>query len=87
MEGSYIMFIIGFILAKPLAILLISRPELVPTVRISVISVLVYPLSTALGSALLGFGDMKGSALIGVVFQSFRVVLSPLLIIFGLWCA
>ncbi|MEM0489248.1 MAG: flippase [Candidatus Bathyarchaeia archaeon] len=78
-----IMFAIGFILTEPLTSLLISRPEMAPIVRITLILVMVYPLSTAIGYALLGFGDMKGYAMIDVVRQAFRALLSPLLVILG----
>lgn len=80
---SLIMFAIGFILTEPLTSLLISRPEMAPIVRITLILVMVYPLSTAIGYALLGFGDMKGYAMIDVVRQAFRALLSPLLVILG----
>ncbi|MEM0253517.1 MAG: flippase [Candidatus Bathyarchaeia archaeon] len=80
---SLIMFAIGFILTEPLTSLLIGRPEMAPIVRITLILVMVYPLSTAMGYALLGFGDMKGYAIIDVVRQAFRALLSPLLVILG----
>ncbi|MEM2093582.1 MAG: oligosaccharide flippase family protein, partial [Candidatus Bathyarchaeia archaeon] len=47
-----IIFLVGFILAEPLTNLLINRPEMAILVRITMILVLVYPLSTAAGYAL-----------------------------------
>ncbi|MCS7096849.1 MAG: oligosaccharide flippase family protein, partial [Nitrososphaerota archaeon] len=78
-----IMFIIGFTFAEPLTNLLTSRPEMAPMVRITLILVLIYPLSTAAGCALLGFGDMKGYAMIDVARQAFRAIMSPLLVALG----
>jgi len=81
---SLVMFLTGFILADQLTSLLVSRPGMVYLVRLTLILVVVQPLSTLMGYALLGFGDMKGYAVIDVVRQGFRAVVSPLLIVFGL---
>lgn len=78
-----LMLFIGFILAEPLTSLLISRSEMASLVRMTMILVLIQPLSVAAGCALLGFGDMKGYAIIDVVRQAFRATISPLLIVLG----
>ncbi|MCS7096338.1 MAG: oligosaccharide flippase family protein [Nitrososphaerota archaeon] len=79
----FIMFLAGLILAEPLTNLLVNRPGMAHLVRIALILVLIYPLSTAAGYALLGFGDMKGYAMIDVVRQAARAILSPLMIVLG----
>lgn len=84
MATCLIIFLIGFILVEPLTSLLINRPEMTSLVRITLIIVLIYPLSTAAGYALLGFGDMKGYAMIDVIRQTIRAIASPLLIVLGL---
>jgi O-antigen/teichoic acid export membrane protein len=80
---SLIVFFVGFSLADRLTGLLLNRPEIVDLVRLTLILVVVQPLATLVGYALLGFGDMRGSAMMEVVRQAFRAVLSPLLIVFG----
>jgi len=81
---SLIIFSVGFILADQLTNLLVSRPGMVYLVRLTLILVVLQPLSTLMRSALLGFGDMRGYAMIDVVRQVFRAVVSPLLIVLGL---
>jgi O-antigen/teichoic acid export membrane protein len=78
------MFLVGFIFADRLTSLLVGRPGMVYLVRLTLILVVVQPLSTLMGYALLGFGDMKGYAVIDVVRQGLRAVVSPLLIVLGL---
>jgi O-antigen/teichoic acid export membrane protein len=80
---SLTMLLIGFIFADKLTSLLISRPEMVQLVRITLILVLIQPLTTAAGCTLLGFGDMKDYAIIDVARQLVRTVVSPLLIVLG----
>jgi O-antigen/teichoic acid export membrane protein len=53
-------------------------------VRLTLVLVVVQPLFALVGYALLGFGDMRGSATMEVVRQASRAMLSPLLIVLGL---
>ncbi|MEM2510839.1 MAG: oligosaccharide flippase family protein [Candidatus Methanomethylicia archaeon] len=78
-----IMFTVGFILTEPLTVLLINRPEIASLVRLTLILILLQPLSSATGCALLGFGDVKKLAIIDVIRQAIRTIVSPLLIVLG----
>jgi hypothetical protein len=78
------MFFVGFTLADQLTSLLVNRPGMVYLVKLTLILVIIQSLSTLIGYALLGFGDMKGCAMMDVVRQAFRAVVSPLLIVLGL---
>jgi O-antigen/teichoic acid export membrane protein len=81
---SLIVFFVGFSLADRLTSLLLNRPGMVYLVRLTLILVVVQPLFALVGYALLGFGDMRGSATMEVVRQASRAMLSPLLIVLGL---
>jgi O-antigen/teichoic acid export membrane protein len=74
---SLTMLLIGFIFADKLTSLLISRSEMVQLVRITLVLVLIQPLTAAAGCTLLGFRDMKDYAIIDVIRQLVRTVVSP----------
>jgi O-antigen/teichoic acid export membrane protein len=84
MATSIIMLLIGLALLQQLTTLLTSRPEIAPLTGISILLIIIQPTSTAICSALLGLGNMRGYALVDVIRQASRAVLSPLLVIIGL---
>jgi len=81
---SVIIFLAGFILTDQLTSLFIGRLEMAYLVKLTLLLLIVQPSSTLIGCALLGFGDMKGCAMMDVVRQTVRVAVSPLLIVLGL---
>jgi len=78
----------GLALADQLTSLLVGRPDVAHLVRLTLILIVVQPISALLCSALLGLGDMRGYAAVDVVRQAVRASLSPLLALsFGVWGA
>jgi O-antigen/teichoic acid export membrane protein len=80
---STIILFIGLIFSDFLSATIIRRPELAPLVRITVFVVLFNGLLSAFNSTLIGFNDMKNSALLNTMISITRSILSPLLIIMG----
>jgi len=81
---STIPLLIGLMFLQQLTALLTSRPEIAYLTGISILLIIIQPVSTATCSALLGLGNMRGYALVDVIRQASRAVISPLLIIIGL---
>lgn len=81
---SFIVFSIGFIFSDKLTIMLLNRFEIISLVRLTLILIIIQSITIIIGNTLLGLGDMKGYAMIDVIRQIFRIILSPTLIILGL---
>jgi O-antigen/teichoic acid export membrane protein len=80
---SAIVLFVGLALSDVLSAAVIRRPELAPLVRVAAFSILFNCILSASSSTLIGFNDMKGSALLNAMISVVRSVLSPLLIVLG----
>jgi O-antigen/teichoic acid export membrane protein len=80
---TFIVLFLGLLFSDMLAALIINRPELGFIVKIAVFFVLFSGLSSTVNSTLIGFEDMRSSALLSVTYQLARAVLTPLLIVVG----
>ncbi|MCS7104632.1 MAG: oligosaccharide flippase family protein [Thermofilaceae archaeon] len=76
---SFLASTVGFLFSSALSLLLLNRLELVHLVRLALPLVIIDPLFNLVYASLLGLGDAKALALMPIVRDFSRGVLSPLL--------